>query len=1009
MRLQNLRRAIVSFFWVVVAFAIYGVCVVPWIEPGAIRTEGTAADSSEPVVTRSTDRYLTELRPFFPEGSWELDNPKVLRSQQATVLLQEYKVLKDGSLQLRPCTIVFYDSGREAAEPSSRGPVIMQAPGGAIMAFDEPLDLQRTSIGKPVSGSLVGPIHIVSLGRPGQSEDLVIDTSNVQITDQRIWTPEIVEFRIGDSQGAGRDLMLTRADGPALPGEEEWFHGLGIVELQELHHLSLKMNGDDLFGSLGTPTATQKTTSAPVDQSTVEVRCDGPMRFDLRHLIATLEENVRISRQKVGQPKDQIAADRVSLHLARNSGGLPTAVKEASTSPDTKRNLAVRRVVATGNPLVVNAPSEGAYVESKRLEYNFVTGQLSLKGLNPFATGPADATGQVIFRNQQHAIVARSIDFLGGKDKATWRMTAQGPGTYRGTPTNDPQTVFDAHWARQLALQPEQGQQVLRVEGDAGVRASNFGSVDAGTIEFWFRRETVQTVDVRGVPIEQTRPVPTHLVAEASTTAKARLDSAQVVGSLQKMVVIFTSRPVSKDQQVARPSPQAAPSRSVQVEGPDRGGSRYRIDGSDLTAWVDLARQQLQRVKLVGRSRLVEEGPLAPDKKPLAIVGRDIDFQQDQLGRPLATIVGSPARFQGSGLELTGRSIHVRGNENRVWVPGAGTMRLPIPRELAGADHRKPGSQRQAEQIEVTWAGGLNFDGQTALIQDRVIAAGANISFRTTSLQVNLVRRLDLTKLSARSTRPELANLQADGGAFLTSRSFDERGRIKSTQQINVQDLRLDYRSGETTARGPGWIAITSLGNSLSRLPKAPRPGMALPAADDRLMQISVAFQRELHGNIHRREAHLTDQIESWFGPVSSWEDRVDPRLQDDLGPDDVQLTCRELFVLESPTASMRAERRPLELLARGDTHVKSQAYEATGHQIKYAEEKDMLTLEGDEPQQGVPLRPAELWRRNPTGGPPSYSGRARRIRYWPKSQQLEVDGGLGIDVTQLPNTGARR
>ncbi len=189
-------------------------------------------------------------------------------------------------------------------------------------------------------------------------------------------------------------------------------------------------------------------------------------------------------------------------------------------------------------------------------------------------------------------------------------------------------------------------------------------------------------------------------------------------------------------------------------------------------------------------------------------------------------------------------------------------------------------------------------------------------------------------------------------------------------------------------------MSMTSLDRAMPLSRVAPQDsGATATPGDDRLMQLSVVFGQQLQGNIGQREVHLFDDIHGWFGPVDAWHGRVDPLQQIELGPDDVRLTCHELFVLESPTATVVANtRHPLELLARGDTYVESQTYAARGHQIKYAEEKDMLTLEGDQ------HRPAELWRRNSHGGPPSSSGRFRMIRYWPRSQKLEVIGVLGVD-----------
>jgi hypothetical protein len=201
-------------------------------------------------------------------------------------------------------------------------------------------------------------------------------------------------------------------------------------------------------------------------------------------------------------------------------------------------------------------------------------------------------------------------------------------------------------------------------------------------------------------------------------------------------------------------------------------------------------------------------------------------------------------------------------------------------------------------------------------------------------------------------------------------------------------------QTGETVANGPGWIAVTTLGNNLPPLAGAP----AKKDTGSQLTQASIAFGRQLKGNLHRREAQLDDDIRGWFGPVDNWEDRVDPLQVTELGENDFRLKCRRVFILESPTARASGpnKRKPIELLAQGETLIESQLYAANGQQIKYAEDKGMLTLEGDA------QRPAELWRRSYVGGPAEQSGRASRIRYWPSSGDLDIQN-LGLDLSAVP------
>ena len=78
MQLQNIRRALVGLLWVLGTFAVYSMTVVPFVEPSRA-DDVQSADGQQSLASCSTDRYVRELQSLFPAGSWELDQPMVLR------------------------------------------------------------------------------------------------------------------------------------------------------------------------------------------------------------------------------------------------------------------------------------------------------------------------------------------------------------------------------------------------------------------------------------------------------------------------------------------------------------------------------------------------------------------------------------------------------------------------------------------------------------------------------------------------------------------------------------------------------------------------------------------------------------------------------------------------------------------------------------------------------------------------------------------------------------------
>ena len=220
-----------------------------------------------------------------------------------------------------------------------------------------------------------------------------------------------------------------------------------------------------------------------------------------------------------------------------------------------------------------------------------------------------------------------------------------------------------------------------------------------------------------------------------------------------------------------------------------------------------------------------------------------------------------------------------------------------------------------------------------------------------------------------------------------------------------TRDFSADLKTGDAVANGPGWMAVTTPSNA-SMLGRS-KSSSSSAGDQSQLSQLSIAFARQLTGNILLREAHLTDDIRGWFGAVQRWEDRVDPLTVEELGENDLRLSCHEVFVMESPNALPSQDRKPIELLAQGETYVESQRFAAKGDQIKYAEDKGMLTF------QGTPHHPAQLWQRTEVGAPVSDSGRVRLIRYWPKTGELFVEA-YGVDLSadvksKTPGVGSSR
>ena len=196
---------------VLAGYFLYALLAVPLIEPSAIGPSGDhVSDERIKAAGNRHNDQLEELAFWFKPGDWELQTPKVLESPDGILLMNEYKTLPDGRVELKPCTMIFLSKSSDIPdEERRRRAMILRAPQGAILEFDTPFDLKQAKIGKLVGGQLLGDVTIHSDQRlPGPEDDLFISTREVKLTETEITTPERVDFRMGPNYGQGRDLIV---------------------------------------------------------------------------------------------------------------------------------------------------------------------------------------------------------------------------------------------------------------------------------------------------------------------------------------------------------------------------------------------------------------------------------------------------------------------------------------------------------------------------------------------------------------------------------------------------------------------------------------------------------------------------------------------------------------------------------------------------------------------------------------------------------------------------------
>ena len=159
---HRLGRTLRVFLVILAAAGFYRLAVVPLVEP-RIRdlAAGIEMTPEEAAAIRArADRRLAALGDIFPAGAWERDDPIVLESRQMRLLFKDYQSLPDGRVNLVPCTLVVLPDRGRSPDGSAGRTIVMRAPQGAVLEFDEPLDLRQGRLARLVAGSLRGQVTI---------------------------------------------------------------------------------------------------------------------------------------------------------------------------------------------------------------------------------------------------------------------------------------------------------------------------------------------------------------------------------------------------------------------------------------------------------------------------------------------------------------------------------------------------------------------------------------------------------------------------------------------------------------------------------------------------------------------------------------------------------------------------------------------------------------------------------------------------------------------------------
>lgn len=972
-------RFVSSLAIVVFAYFAYRLIAVPFIEPAA-KPRAAAAEAEW---TTSADTRTQELQALFPPGSWELDRPKVLDTDRAVLLLRDLRELDPYRIELNPCTLILFSGGGEDRQGTR--PVILQAAQGAVLTFAEPVNLARGQIGHLDRGLLPGAVTIRSPeSRPGAGDQLEVVTHNVQITRDQIEAPQPIQFRYGPSYGSGRDLIIyltTPASVNPAGGGSPRRNRVPAVSAAELVHVDRIRLQLDNPRELAPAAESKTNTKTPAPSVQVEITCQGPFKFDFTRKVATFHDQVDVLRVPTGGPVDQLSCQQLSIYFATSSDDPKPAGKSADSATPDLQGLQVERIQAQGSPAVLQAPSYAATLRAEMFEYNFLTRQVRIEDRQ-----------KLLLRYEQYDIEARQLEYQFAAGGGLGQLRARGPGRAYGTlpgkadRPHEPGQAFEASWNDRVILQPHQGDHALSLLGGGTLRLHGEGEFAARDLHLWLN-ESPDPRAPSGKPRFRYRPL--RMLAEGDV----RVDSWQLAGTTQRAEVwIRHEDGAEADSAAARPATTQDPAQR------QRSSQKFELAADHLQTQLVRRGEEtiVEHLILDGQVRFREVRTEKAGDVPLAIVGDVVQVDHANTAFARVHVQGRPSEVSARGMTVVADAIRLNRGDNRIWIDSPGKMLLPATARRRDAGPARESAPAQAMPLSVAWGGRMDFDGRTARFLRDVHVSGSQRSdkgevFDLLVMGHELAVTLNQDVNLSRDKPPEDLDVQElafAGGVYLQN-----TGRLAGSQtsydQLQVRDLTIDQRSGRLHAYGPGWGSSVRYDKGLTE--RTLNPAASTGSAEPRLVYLRVDYEDEAVGNVLARELEFRGRVRTLYGPVDAWNQTLDPAPVAGLGRGQYLLTSDQLAVADV-AARVSSPEAGIEMTALGNATIEGEAFSARAWRVAYARAKELVILEGDG------RADAELWRKGST----TPDAAAQQIRFWTKTQSIQVDGGRFLNLSQV-------
>jgi hypothetical protein len=1065
---RRILRSTIVLAVVIAGYQAYALLAVPLMEPSlAVRehrliTEQEVHDSKD-----SISKYQRLLKNYFPENHWsQLQPPKVFASgtEQVMLVIDDYTrrpVGKDKEdftqVDIKRMAIVMFPTPPHGEIVAPRDAIILEANQGAHLVFDD-FHPELGRIGQITRGDFPGPIVIHSdMREPGPQDDLLIETSDLQMNTKLLYTAAPVRFRMGETVGSGRELEIRfMADEHAQSKDTGLkIAGFDSLEIRREFQMRMQLNTDSLVpgkkpepAAKPTPQAKSTNPSVQVAGATkpapaapkppVDVTCTGPFTFDFVRYVASVDKDVVVRQLNPDGPADQLNCNQLDIHFAPKP--LPPDAKEQPVVVDPGKKqqrdlgrLEAAAIIALGHPAVAISPSKQAEARGERI-------QIALRERRMRIEGGSDTK----LTSGPNVLQAPVIDYEEPDPDSTsqiGRFRATGPGSlhYVTDPTK-PDQVFQAAWQTSVQLGRDKGQPVVVMEGRPELAFAAAGSLIGDQVRLYLREldgnaaagfavggASGKGSSSDGDKQKQSRLAPDRLIA----VGHVEIASPQMAGRTQQLIANFQIQP----EVPAAPAGSGGQPAAAGKAAPDGGASKkdaapkndppqqmYQVVADQMQLAVLLKGQNAVPSTLACDGNIVvrQVSQVAANQQPTEVRGSQLFVDKLDTKTPHITLRGAGvgagannsnnpagnklAQLTSKGVTLLVDAIEMDGRDNHAMSDGPGDAIVLMDHDLQGNASATP------TPVKIHWQNGLRFDGQTIALDRDVVVSTADSTMHCDRLLARLAAPVQFGQ-HVEQTTTSFSQIDCEGQVNIENISRDAGG-VTSHDRAQLGHLTINQQTGDFRGEGPGVIRSTRFGAAMD--PTAAQPGAkpqtaAAPAADaSKLHFLRVDFHTGLDGNMYTRELTFHDRVRTVYGPVDSWEQELDLTRPESLPMESMTLACDDLQLNENPLAAKAAAAAPnsatpgakqmgaIIMQARSNVKIAGE----TQAQGQFSIQADRATYDKSKDLfllEGDTRTPAKLWRRSKAAESPPIE--ARKIYYTIPTNQVKVEGIQNLTI----------